>query len=293
MRRSGLITLILVSSACLLLVSASLNTPNFQRPGLYVITLWLSTFLSFAVFSVALVEFALSQRALFLFLATTFCAVGMLGLWTALTLPPDITLVRPSDMGWKQVSLWEIQSLVLGIGLITSVFSGRERGTGRHHELTSSSVVLGIGILFASVIIFIITLTSSISRLITDNTLRTMIIVISATMLFVSAIIYSRAWVHRGNNIVIWTSYGLSFAVLGQIGLVITHQPSESILGFSGIMQVIFLICPLAGMVAEHGKLQAKLRSQAADLNNLIQTQQAVSSIARPAELYQRIVDLI
>lgn len=293
MRKSGLITLILVSSACLLLVSASLNTPNFQRPGLYVITLWLSTFLSFAVFSVALIEFALSQRALFLYLATTFCCVGMLGLWNAITLPPDITLAKPSDVGWKQVALWEIQWLILGIGLITSAFSGRERGTGRRHDVTSSSAVLGIGILFASVIIFVITLTSWISRLVLDDKLRTMTIVISATMLFVSAIIYSRAWLHRGNNIVIWTSYGLSFAVLGQISLVISRQPSQSMLGFSGIMQVIFFICPLAGMIAEHGNLQAKLRRQAADLNNLIQTQQAVSSIARPAELYQRIVDLI
>jgi GAF domain-containing protein len=49
---------------------------------------------------------------------------------------------------------------------------------------------------------------------------------------------------------------------------------------------------PIAGMLAEHTRLQVRLRDQAAEISSILQAQEAVASISSPTELFRRIADL-
>jgi GAF domain-containing protein len=284
--------LVVVSTAYLLFVSAGLNSSLLRQPQLYAITLWLSVFLSFAAFAVVLAEFLWHQRLIHLYLAATFLFLGVTGVWYASTFPLEVMSSKLGTVQWHHLALLKLQWLVFAVLFLCCLVGYRERDAKKRYDTTKSFLVLAIAVLLASLVVLVGSL-PSVPQLLTTKGSHKLISILCSLMLLLATFIYTRPSVHRGNCILLWTSYGLIFAMLAQVAMAIGDQPSRSLLNFIGVMQVMFLLSPAVGMLAEHTRLELKLRNQAVDLNSLVDIQQTICSTVTPKELYNRIVELV
>jgi len=295
MRRSALVILVVSCIAVLLLVAAVAKSHGLKQPHPYTVASWLSAVLAFGVFAVMLAEHSIHGRQSHLYLGATFLALGVMGIWDALTFPYH-ELFRSTAAHatpWSYLALWELQWITLAVMLMFGVAASGRASFRQHHDSTGTIAAIAGGILWASIVIFVISSSPPVLSVFAVGKIGMASSVACGIVFAIAGFAYSRASIHRSNAVFAWMSYGLIFAVLAQAAMALEADPSESLLGFAVVMKVLVFLFPLAGMLAEHTRLQVRLRDQAADLTSLIQTQQAVSSIGTPAELYQRIVELI
>ncbi|HUV05017.1 MAG TPA: SpoIIE family protein phosphatase [Armatimonadota bacterium] len=296
MRRSALVILVCASIAVLLLVAAAARSQGFTQPHPYMVASWLAAVLAFGVFAVMLAEYFIHGRQLYLYLSAAFLAIGIMGVWNALIAPYRDLFQSGAAVSlppWGNLSLWESQWITLALMLIVGVAVSGRATSRQHRDSVGTAVVIVAGVLWASVVIFAVSTLPSVSGIFAAGRTGAISSVACGVIFAIACFVYSRAAIHKGNAVLAWMSYGLMFAVLAQAAMVLDAEPSESLLGFAEIMKLLVFASPLAGMLAEHTSLQVRLRDQAAELSGLIQTQQAISLIATPAELYQRIVELV
>ena len=294
MRRSAFVILVAASIAVLLLVAAAAKAHGLKQPHPYTVASWLAAVLAFGVFAVMLAEHFIHGRQIHLYLGAAFLAIGIIGVWNALTSPYQ-ELFRSAGAAnlWSRLSLWESQWITLALILVFGIVISAGASSRRRHDSIGTVLLIAAGILWASIVIFVVSALPTVSRIFTVGRTGMISSVVCGVVFAIACFAYSRASIHKGNAVLAWMSYGLIFGVLAQAAMAMEAEPSESLLGFAEMMKVLVFLSPLAGMLAEHTRLQVRLRDQAADLNSLIQAQQAVSSIGTPAELYQRIVELI
>jgi len=246
---------------------------------------WMSALLAFVSFAAIFVEYSVHGRSTFLFFSAAFLSLGIMGVANSLT------LAHPGVHD-KFLAFWNLEwitlALVIAYGMVTSRTSGSKRPVGL------AFAVLSFSILWAAVAIFLISSVPTISRFLAARTTSIVVTGVCATLFALGFVVFSRISVHRYNNVVHWMAYGLIFAVLSEVAAVLIpgtlHRPISDLASF---MKVLVYLSPLAGMLAEHVKLQMRLQENSSDLTNLMQAQQAVASIKESAVLYERIIDLI
>ena len=295
MKKSALMIPVAASAAALLLIAAAARlNETVHQPDPYSAISWLTAVMAFAVFAVMLAEYFIHGRALNLYLAGTFLALGFMGVWDALTFPYSYVFRSLFFVSrWAYVMLWEAQWLTLAGMLIYGIavsnkLHSKDTIAGRTFAVTSFSI------LFAGIMIFLTT-TWGFNWAKDSDFAPKLWMVISAACaatFVVACIVYSRAATLGNNSVFAWMAYGLIFAFFAQAAITLKPQPTETAFWFASLMKVFVFLSPLAGMLAEHTRLQVKIRDQASELGKLIQTQQAVVSIMDPSEQYQRIVEL-
>lgn len=295
MKKSALMIPVAASAAALLLIAAAARSNEaVHQPDPYSAISWLTAVMAFGVFAVMLAEYFIHGRTLNLYLAGTFLALGFMGVWDALTFPYAYVFRSFFFISrWAYLMLWEAQwitlagMLIYGI-VVSSKLHSKEQIAGR------TFAVMSFGILFAAIMIFLTT--TWMFRWASDSDLSPKIwMVISAVCAAAFAVacaLYSRAATMRDDGVFAWMAYGLIFAFFAQAAIALKPQPTETVFWFASLMKLLVFLSPLAGMLAEHTRLQVKIRDQAAELSNLVQTQQAVVSSFEPSEQYRRILEL-
>ena len=297
MKKSALMIPVGAATAALLLIaSAAKYRQAAHQPDPYAAISWLAAIMAIAVFVVMLAEYFIHGRQVHLYVGGGFLAVGIMGVWDALTFPYDVVfgnLSEPSASTWAYLLLWQLEWITLALILVYGMFRGRRFSS--KEQVMSRSVAVGVAaILWAAIVIFVVSnfgYRAAVSGAWVSKS--GMISAGACGVIFAIACFgYGRTSIHRKNAVLAWMAYGLVFAVLAQLAMAIREEPSRSLLWFASLMKVLVFLTPLTGMLAEHTRLQVRLRDQASEMNTLIQTQQAVAAIASPADLYQRITDL-
>ena len=297
MKRSALVVPIGVAAAALLLIAAASEPRGLahqQNP--YSAIAWISAIVAFAAFAVMLAEYFIHGRQAQLYLAGAFIAIGVIGVWDAVTFPYDAVFgagARPTAPVWAYLLLWQFQWVTLAIGLIYGMLQGR-RFSPKDQTLGRAIVACIVGLLWAAVVVFAVTYYGF--RVASQGLWIARVGMITsaacAAVFAISCFGYGRTSVHRRNAVLGLMAYGLVFAVLAQLAMALKADPSRSFFWFAAFMKVLVFLMPLVGMLAEHTRLQVRLRDQAAEMNGILQAQEAVVSIQSPAELFRRISEL-
>ena len=295
MKKSALMIPVAASAAALLIIAAAARSNEAVRqPDPYSAISWLTAVMAFAVFAIMLSEYLVHGRTLNLYLAGTFLALGFMGVWDALTFSYGAVFPSFYEVSrWPYLLLWEAQWITLAGMLIYGIFVS---GKLHSRELIAGRTfaVMSFSILFAAIMIFLAT--TWMFQWASDSDLSPKIwLVVSALCAagFAAAcVIYSRAALVKANGVFAWLAYGLIFAFFAQAAIVLKPQPTETVFWFASLMKILVFLSPLAGMLAEHTRLQVQIRDQASELRKLIQTQHAVVSSVDLSEQYRRIVEL-
>ena len=297
MKKSLLMIPIAASVAALLLIAAAAKSHGIiHQPDPYSAVSWLTAIMAFGVFVVMLVEYFIHGRQIHLYLGGAFLAVGIMGIWDALTFPYEFVFrsaVSADVSEWQYLTLWEAEWITLALMLLYGLIISR-RSSSKDQVAGRGVAIVAGGLLWAAVVIFVTSMFEfgSESSTLWPATTGMIVAGACAVIFAVACFAYSRSATHKGNAVLAWMAYGLVFAALAQAAMALREEPGETLFWFASLMKVLVLLSPLAGMLAEHTRLQVAMQGQASELGNLIQTQQAVSSIASPAELFQRIVEL-
>ena len=309
MRKTALVMLVGASGAALLLIASGAKSHQAIHPDPYTAASWLAAVLAFAVCIVMLAEYFMHCRQVHLYVGAAFLALAVMGVWNVLTIPsPFFALLNPRDLSfdwsptWAYLALWQLQWITLAVMLVFGMvisrkLSPREQVAGRAGIMGTAAV------LWAALMIFLTSALPAVHRFFMTGRAGMITSIACGVIFAIAFLAYSRAAIHKGNAVLAWMGYGLIFAVLGQIAVAM-HEPSElamelqrqpygALVQFAGLMKVLVFLFPLAGMLAEHTRVQLKLHEQASELNNLIQTQQVLSSTTSPAEVYQRTVEFV
>lgn len=289
MRKSALIVLVGVCVAALLLITAGTRLGGFEQPDPYAAIAWLAAILAFAVFVVMLAEYAIHGRTVHLYLGGAFMSVAVMGVWDTLTFKYSEAFV-PADR-WHYFAAWMAQWITLALALIFAIVANR--GPGLRRRRRAMLPVVAAGVVWASIVIFVIVMFPSVPRALGSGNTGMIVSAACAVLFALALLAYTRPTLNKGNAVLLWMSYGLIFAILAQVAMAVHDEPTESLFVFAGLMKVLTFLAPLAGMLAEHTRLQTRLHEQSSDLNHLIQAQQAVSTITSQQELFGRIVDLV
>jgi len=294
MKKTALLVLAAACASALLLIAAGLKSYGLEQPYPYAAASWLSAILAFGVFAVMLAQYFLHGRRVHLYLGAAFLSLGIMGLWDTLTFRYYQAFVEGAyQQKWAYFAIWQSGWLTLAMALVAGLAAGRKSVPRQRPDFTATALTVAAGLLWASVIIFLMSAIPAVPRLLSLEKAGPTTTVVCAVIFAAGALAYSRHSVHKNNAVLSWLAYGLIFGVFAQIAMALQEQPTESLFGFAGVMKVLVFAAPLAGMLAEHGSLQVRLHDQAGQLSSLIEAQQAVSLMGSPGELYQRIVDLV
>ena len=294
MKKSALMIPVAASAAALLLISATARQNEaIRQPDSYSAISWLTAVIALAVFAVMLAEYVTHGRKLNLCLAGTFLALGFMGIWDALSFPYNYVFKSSFFVSrWPYLMLWEAQWVTLAGMLVCGIIVSR-RMDPKEAITGQTFMVMSFSVLFASLVIALTTWTFP--RIVDSDLAPKIWMIISAlcAATFAGAcVIYSRAAVMKSSAVFSWMAYGLIFAFFAQMAIALKPQPSQTVFWFASLMKVFVFMSPLAGMLAEHTRLQMKVRDQASELSNLVQTQHAVVSSGDPSEQYRRIIEL-
>lgn len=295
MKRSALITLVIAAGAALLLIAAAAKSQVAIQSHPYGAASWLAAIVAFGVFAVMLAEYFIHARQIHLYLGGTFLALGIMGVWDALTFPYDLAFgarAAGAPGNWAHFGLWEWQWVTLAVMLMFGMAANLKMSSRQWIGRRAAAVIAG-SVLWAAIVVFLTTTFPVVSSVLTIGRMGVIVSGACGVIFAIGCFAYSRASVCRNNAVLAWTSYGLIFAVFAQAAMALQDQPHDSLVGFAALMKVLVFLFPLAGMLAEHTRLQTRLHDQAGELDNLIRSQQAVSSIAAPADLYQRIIEIV
>lgn len=287
MKKSAFIIPVIIGGAALLLIAAATKSEWVVQPHPYTAASWLAAIMAFGVSVVMLAEHFLHKRQIHLYIGTAFLSLGILGVWEALTLPSAI--VNPEDNTY--IALWQAGWITLALMLVFGIILNREAGSKPSAMRTAT--VASVGILWAALIIFPVSVFPAAADFLAMGRIGFFTSITCGAVLAVAFAAYIRSAVNKGNAVLAWMGYGLVFAVFAQAAIVLQTQPYGALFGFASLMKVLAFLSPLAGMLAEHTRLQLRLHDQASDMSSLIQTQHAISSFTMQAEVYQRIVELI
>jgi serine phosphatase RsbU (regulator of sigma subunit) len=291
MRKTALVILIAVSGAALMLFTAATKWHVIVQPHPYAAASWLSAILAFGVFAVMLAQHFTHGRQMYLHLSSAFLSLGIIGIWDALALPNTAS----SAAREFHLALWQAGWITLAATAIYAAVISRLLGSRRHAELarTGASAVIAASILWAALVIFLISTIPALTRVLTEGDIAVMVACACAALFAIAFAMYSRLSVHKNNAVLLWMAYGLVFSIFAEAAIAMTASGrGNSFFGYAALMKVLAFLSPLGGMLAEHTRLQMRLHEQASDLSNLIQTQQAVVSISAAEDLYRRVTEL-
>ncbi len=262
------------------------------QPDPFAAVAWLTAVMAIAVAVVMFAEYFIHGRQAHLYLGSSFLAVGVLGIWDALTFPYKAAF-QDASHSWSYLLIWQLQWLTLGLGLLYGMVQGK-KFNAKDQVISRSAVAALIGVLYAAAAIFAITSFVSQDAASADWVPSAgMIVSLVCVGIFAVALVgYGRGSVHRNNAIITWMAYGLIFGMLGQLAMGLSSQPSAALFWFANVMKIIVFLMPLLGMLAEHTRLQVRLRDQAYHITNMVQSQQAVTSLVNPADLYARLAEI-
>jgi sigma-B regulation protein RsbU (phosphoserine phosphatase) len=287
MRKTTVLILVAASAAALLLVAAIAKFYEAMGPNPYTAMSWLSAILAFGVYAVMLAQYTLQGRRAHLYLGAGFIALGVMCVWDALILPSSV-----GHLGYPSyLALWQYEWITLIIVLICALLSDKELIPRKYSNIGALAVTAG-GIAWG-ILVILLTKVSLLSGLLVEGHIGMIMAGACGLCFAVAAIIYSRPSVHKNNAVLEWMGYGLFFAAFAECALIFSTSPFDVFFGMSSFMRIIVVVAPLGGMLAEHTRLQFKLQEQSGELTNLIQAQQAISSVESSEDVYQRIVNLV
>ncbi|MFA6666610.1 MAG: SpoIIE family protein phosphatase [Armatimonadota bacterium] len=287
-------TLLIITASCaaaLLLVAAAAKARGAMQPNPYAAVSWLASVLSFGVFAVMMSQYATHGRRTHLYLGAGFLALGVMYVWDALSLPG--ALARPYNRIFY-VALWQAEWITLFLTLCLSLIVNRGLFARRYTGIGTGSVIAA-GVLWGAFAVFLTSYSEPVARSLSGERAWVITSLICATAFTLSWFAISRPQIHRGNAVLSWMATGLIFAAFAQIAFMLRPGPwniSNFWFGLSGVLRLLVLFAPLAGMLAEHTRLQAQFKEQTAELANLVQAQNAAASNEAPAEIYRQIAEL-
>lgn len=298
MKKIALMILVGTAVATLLVIAATSKLHEAaHQPDPFVAVSWLTAILALAVFVVMFAEYFIHGRRVHLHLGGAFLAIGLMGVWDALTFPYDaafgVSDIASTPERWAYLLTWQVQLVTLAVVLIYAMARGR--------KFNSKDQVIGravttsiIGILWSAITIFIIT-NFLFDAATNGEWIQKACMIASgacAAAYAVSIVGYGRRSIHRNDAVLSWMAYGLIFGMLAQLAMAVSSDPSKALFWFAAIMKILMVAAPLAGMLAGYTRLQIKLRDQAYDMSYIVQCQQAVTTIVNPTELYRRLSEI-
>ncbi|MHB1000733.1 MAG: GAF domain-containing SpoIIE family protein phosphatase [Armatimonadota bacterium] len=287
MKKSAIIILI---GAVGVLIACAVNLHAIIQPHPFAAVSWLAAILSFGVFAVMLMQHSIYGRPIHLYIGAAYLALGVMGIRESIVFPSNIS-VSGSENGY--LALWQFGWITLALILAWGLIINRAPGYGQQRSSTIIAITAG-SVLWAGSIVLLTSAFPQAMHSIVSGKPGMVISVICCIIFAFSAFMYSRLSVHKNNNVLAWMSYGLIFAMFAQSPVIIkAGSMYGTLFDIANLLKVLTFLSPLAGMMVEHTKMQAKLHEQAQDLNHLIQMQQAVNSISSTPELYQRIVEIV
>lgn len=294
MKRTTLVLLVAASTATLLLVGAAAKAGGIEQPSPHAIASWLAAIFAFSAVVVMFAEHFVHACQPHLYLAGTFLALGMMGTWDALTFPSAGSIRGPL---WRHLALWQFQWITLAAVLIVLIWSavissGKSTSKSACPTSADTATVVSAALLWASLLIFLVSHWHTLSGLFALAKLGMYTSIVCSIVFLAGCIILSRPFFHKDNTVLVWTAYGLIFGALSQAAMGFQSNPSPALFGFAGLMKVLMFVAPLAGMLAEHTHGETRMRDQSAELENIIEAQEALSGICTPEELYRRMVEL-
>ena len=297
MKRSALAIPVGVAFAVLLLIGAVNESQKaFPQSNPYAAVSWLAAIAALGAFAVMLAEYFIHGRQAQLYLAGAFIAVGIIGVWDAITFSYGVAFgVRAASEAptWAYLLLWQLQWVTLAIGLIYGMVLGR-RFSPKDQTMGRAIIACMVGILWAAVLVFAVSnygfRAASHGIWITRAGMITS--AACAAVFAITCFGFGRTSIHRRSAVLGWMAYGLIFAVLAELAMALKAEPSRSFFWFASLMKALVFLTPLAGMLAEHTRLQVRLRDQSAEMSGILQAQEAVASVSSPSELFRRIAEL-
>lgn len=285
MRKSVVTSVVAVTGIALLMATIQLRSPGYPQPHPFIAAAWLSSILAIGVLIVMLTEFLMYGRRIHLVFAAGFLCLGIMGIWDAVSLPAAI--LGPNSL---YLAIWKTEWIALAFTLICGLAVNRSAFSDK--SIGSVMAALGLGGLFGALGIFLLSFFPGLALLISAGLGRSANVG-CAVVFLLCALIYSRGAFHRNNSVLEWLAYGLVFAILAQAADYLdSRMVYGTLFGFAQSMKIFAYLAPLVGMLAEHGRVQSRLRDQGSDLNNLIQVYQAAASSKSSTDLYQQIVEL-
>lgn len=299
MKKSALMITVGAAVAALLIIAAAAKTHGAaHQPDPFAAISWLTAIMALAVFVVMFAEYFIHGRQVHLFLGSAFLAIGLLGVWDALTFPYDAAFGAADAAGqslqrWSYLLIWQMQWITLGLALIYGMVRGR-KFSSKDQVVSRGITASVIGIIWTAATIFIIT-NFVFEATASGEWIQRVCMIASgacAAAYAIAIVGYGRGSIHRNNAVLAWMAYGLVFGMLAQLAMAVSSDPSKALFWFANFMKILVTIAPLIGMLAEHTRLQVKLRDQVYDMNYIVQCQQAVTTIANPAQVYQRLAEI-
>ena len=294
MKKTALVIPIGAAVAALLLIMAAQKTHEATRqPDPVAAISWLAAIMALSVFVVMLAEYFIHGRQAHLYLGGAFLSVGILGVWDAMTFQYDAAFANTAVQRWAYLLIWQMQWFTLAVGLMYGMLRGR-KFSSKDQIISRAATTATIGIVWAALSIFAIT-SFVFPATAQGQLIQKVCMIVSgacAAAYVVAVVGYGRGSVHRNNAVLSWMAYGLLFGMLAQLAMALSSEPSKPMFWFANLMKLLMLLAPLAGMLAEHTRLQVKLRDQAYDMSYIVQCQQAVTSTASPSDLYHRITEI-
>lgn len=287
MKKSAFILLIII---CGVLVAVTAGTPSITTSHPLVVASWLTAILAISVFAIMMVQYRLYERRIYLILGAMYLSIGIMGIRESLIFPPGLGMPSPKS-GF--LPLWELGWFTMAGALLWGMTIDQSFKGEQSHPLTMVYTA-SIAVVWASLMILLSGMFPFALYKVFSGTPGLIIGALLCCVFVVSALIYSRYPMHRNNNVIIWTAYGLIFAALSQIALFANIQYIKGFqFGVASILKLLTFMMPAAGMLAEHSRLQSRLHQQSADMNYLIQMQEAAATITSSQDLYRRIVELV
>lgn len=287
MKKNALVILVSASIAALFTITAASKSEITLQQHPYTAASWLAAIAALGVVAVMLSEYFIHGRRMHLYLGAGFLSIALMGVWDALILPSATNDLTAQD---KYYALWQAEWITLSLALVLGLIVQNKLDSKR---LGSASTAVAAGIVWGSLAVFLTSYFPALSGVVTSAPAGMAISGVCGLILIISCFVYSRVMIHRNNAVLAWMAYGLIFAALAQAAIVTTADgPQGLVFGFAGLMRMLAFLAPLAGMLAEHTRLQMRLQEQAYDLTSLIQTQQAVAHAQTPEELYRRIAEM-
>lgn len=275
-------------AAALLLLGAAIIMRGTVQPHPYTAASWLAALLAFGVCAVMLAQYFIHGRFLHLCLGATYLSLGIISAWEALSLPTEIVRSIGKESNF---TLWQGAWITLAIMLIYCMIANFR--TNPRRSVQVGITVIAASVLWSAIVILLSFKIPAITAILTTGKSGVIIQVSCAAVFALAFISYTRPFLHRGNAVLAWMGYGMLFAVFSQTAIAFeSGKLFGPLFGFANLMKVFSLLLPLAGMFAEHTRLQLRFQGQASDLSNLMQLQNSVNAITNPDDLYQRIVKL-
>ncbi|MHB1457723.1 MAG: SpoIIE family protein phosphatase, partial [Armatimonadota bacterium] len=281
--------LILIGASGILIAGAtSLHTTVQSHP--FAAVSWLAAILAFGVFAVMLLQHSIYERQTHLFLGAAFLAMGVTGIRESRIFPPNINIPGP-DNGY--FALWQLGWITLAVLLVWGLMVDKSPVHDQQRPYTVVLVTGGV-VVWSAFVILLTSVFPAATYLVLGGKPGMVINILCCGVFVVSAFMYSRPSVHKSNSVLLWMAYGLVFAALAQLAVVLDFKWIHNTqFGIANLLKALSFLTPLAGMLVENSRLQLRLHEQSTDFNHLIQMQQAVISISSTTELYQRIVELV